>query len=295
MSPLTSGPTVADLLQARDFSAQERRVARALLADYPRAGLGSAAALAQAAGVSTPTVVRFAQTLGFAGYTGLQAALLDEVSERAASPAAQYAARLARHPGRAGHWLADGIAAAQGALAGLASIPDAELARAVQLIGDPKLGVSAFGGRYSHMVARYLTLYLEQIRPGVRVQPSETLPPGEFIDASKRDLYVVYDFRRYQSSTIRQATALKEAGAVIICVTDPWLSPIARLAEVVLPVSVASATPFDSDVAAFALTELIAGAVLEEAGPTALKRLQRWDAADAGDALESRYLGGDTA
>lgn len=50
----------------------ERKIARAILASYPLAGLEPIADLAGAAGVSAPSVVRFARTLGFDGYRGLQ-------------------------------------------------------------------------------------------------------------------------------------------------------------------------------------------------------------------------------
>ena len=53
--------TVAEGVRAvlGDFSASERKVARSLLAAYPVAGLETVAQLAERAGVSPPTVVRF--------------------------------------------------------------------------------------------------------------------------------------------------------------------------------------------------------------------------------------------
>src|SRR3954466_9100420 len=62
------------------LSKAERRVGRALLADYPSAGLASAARLAERAEVSPPTVLRFAQSLGYEGFTDLQVALRAELS-----------------------------------------------------------------------------------------------------------------------------------------------------------------------------------------------------------------------
>ncbi|MEV6986170.1 hypothetical protein AB0M95_33595 [Sphaerisporangium sp. NPDC051017] len=51
--------SVAERIRGRmgQLSAGERKVARALLAHYPSAGLGSTHELAQRAGVSAPTVV----------------------------------------------------------------------------------------------------------------------------------------------------------------------------------------------------------------------------------------------
>src|SRR3954471_2202768 len=69
-----------------DLSRAERRVGRALLADYPSAGLASAARLAERAEVSPPTVLRFAQSLGYEGFTDLQVALRAELSARSSGP-----------------------------------------------------------------------------------------------------------------------------------------------------------------------------------------------------------------
>ena len=106
------------------LTAGERKVARALLADYPRAGLGSAADLAGAAGVSAPTVVRFARSLGFAGYSDLSVALVGELGERTSSPATKFAAR--RSSG-------DVLRTVIGQIEKLGDIPAAEIDAAVGL------------------------------------------------------------------------------------------------------------------------------------------------------------------
>ena len=66
------------LVQAKmdEFSNGERKVARALLAQYPTAGLTTVADLAASAGVSSPTVVRFVTRLGFTGFATFQRSLV---------------------------------------------------------------------------------------------------------------------------------------------------------------------------------------------------------------------------
>ena len=79
--------TVADVTERAmgRLSAAERRVARALLADYPSAGLSTVAELAERAQVSPPTVVRFAQRVGLPGFGALQTALRDELTRRSST------------------------------------------------------------------------------------------------------------------------------------------------------------------------------------------------------------------
>src|SRR6476619_5370908 len=60
----------------------ERRVARALLATYPSAGLESLPQLAESAGVTGPTVLRFVRKIGYDGYPDFQRSLRLEVQAR---------------------------------------------------------------------------------------------------------------------------------------------------------------------------------------------------------------------
>ena len=58
-----------------DMTPSERRVARALLATYPTAGLESLPQLAEAANVTGPTVLRFVRKIGYDGYPDFQRSL----------------------------------------------------------------------------------------------------------------------------------------------------------------------------------------------------------------------------
>jgi DNA-binding MurR/RpiR family transcriptional regulator len=71
----------------------ERKVARALLAAYPVAGLETVAELARRAQVSGPTVIRFAAKLGYERYPDFQQALKNELLARESTPAAQISSR----------------------------------------------------------------------------------------------------------------------------------------------------------------------------------------------------------
>jgi DNA-binding MurR/RpiR family transcriptional regulator len=256
-----------------------------LLADYPRAALGTSAELAAAAGVSPPTVVRFARSLGHTGFPALQQALLDELSQRAASPLSLYErSRAARAEG---HWLERGVQVTTAAIAqSLTAIPKAELDAAVTLLADPRMRVRAVGGRFSGYVASYLARALRQIRPNVSApDDGQTVDAADVIDADRRDVFVVFDLRRYQTRTVERATQLAAAGAHIVCITDEWLSPVAQVAEVVLPTSVRSSGAFDSAAAAFVLSELLVEAVLDRLGPAAVDRMARCEAASANEVL----------
>lgn len=272
--------TVAERLRdgLAALSPQERRVARALLANYPHAGLRASSELAEVSGVSAPTVVRFARAVGFAGYRDMQQALLTELSDRQASPVTRYEEARADRDGST-HWMEHGrITAADAINSSLGHIPQAELDAAVQMLANPKMQITAQGGRYSNFVAQYFALHLQQIRRNVSCR-SEALTVGlsATIDAGKHDVYVLYDVRRYQRSTVELAHALADRGAHLIVITDPWLSPAANVADVVLPTSVRSSSTFDSLAPAFVLSELLIGAVLDACGEEGVRRIKQWD------------------
>ena len=70
-----SGDALLALLGGRRLSPAQRRIAQYLLDHMPASAFLSSVALAQRAGVSQPSVTRFAAALGFSGYPALREAL----------------------------------------------------------------------------------------------------------------------------------------------------------------------------------------------------------------------------
>jgi DNA-binding MurR/RpiR family transcriptional regulator len=275
----TASVTVAELIQERMSALRpaERRVALVLLADYPSAGLGTVADLAERVGVSAPSVMRFAQGLGFDGFGALQAALRAELTRRSTGPLGRI--RWQAEEGSNAELLIRRAAQlAELVQTSLAAIPPADLDATIALLADPSRRLFLVGGRVSRLVAEYLGLHLERIRPQVRML---TDPQGRdvhhLLDTTKRDVYLLCDFRRYQRSTIELAKAVRRKGATIVLVTDEHLSPVAADAEIVLPVSVDSPSPFDSMAAALVLTELLVIPVLERLGARGQARMAAWE------------------
>lgn len=254
--------------------ATERRVARALLSHYPAAGLEPAVKLAERAGASAPTVTRYIARLGFAGYREFQQTLRDEMTARATSPMTQpfrYSADTA-----ATGLLGDvGEVNARLLTDCFASLPAEEFQEAVELLSDHRRRVLAVGGRFSRVMADFLDLHLRMLRDQTRalgVHRDDTAIV--LLDLGRRDVVVVFDFRRYQHDVIDFARRARRQGAKVILVTDLWLSPIAEFADLVLPLRTENGSPFDSLVPAAALVETLAVAMLARLGEDALSRLR---------------------
>ena len=152
----------------------ERRVARKLLSQYPVAGLDTVASLAVGAGVSGPTVLRFAKSLGFPSFRDFQSALRSEVGQREESNLSQAVLGVAGEQGPR-DILTD---ARQAYLRGIehtfSTLVGDEVDRVVRLLADPKRTILAFGGAYSAILADHLLAQLSPMRPGVATRSPST-------------------------------------------------------------------------------------------------------------------------
>ena len=236
----------------------ERRAALALLANYPVLGLGTVAQFARAAGVSSPTILRFATRMGFSTYAALQTRLRTELEDQLKSPLAKV-----KDGTRAGE---PGIGAlAEAARANIGDtfhhLPAAELEAVVSLLSDERRDLYLLGGRFTDALARYMAAHLRILRPGVvHMAGQEGNWRDALLDIGRRDVLVVFDIRRYQADLGRVAAAASRRGATIVLVTDSWLSPIASVAAHVLPARISVPSPWDSSAALMVIAEtLIAG------------------------------------
>jgi DNA-binding MurR/RpiR family transcriptional regulator len=259
------------------LSKAERRVGRALLADYPSAGLASAARLAERAEVSPPTVLRFAQSLGYDGFAGLQVALRAELTAQSSGPIT----RLPDAPA-AGGLLDRLLRQARGqndrAVETLALLPEPALDAAVALLSDAGRPVHLHGGRFSHLLAAHLAAHLEQLRPGVRLLTDPRgRDLGSMMELTRRDVVVLFDYHRYQRSAADLAAAVHRAGATVVLITDDLACPVAPDAEVVLAASSTVGTVYQSMAAGFLLTELLIPLVMDAIGEPARTRMALWE------------------
>lgn len=259
------------------LSKAERRVGRALLADYPSAGLASAARLAERAEVSPPTVLRFAQSLGYDGFTDLQVALRAELTERSNGPITRLPATPAAD-GSLEALLRQARAQNDRAIATLVELPEVAVEAAVALMADTSRPLHLHGGRFSHLLAMQLVAHLEQLRPGVRLLGDpDGRDLGTMVELTRRDVVVLFDYHRYQRSVADLAARVHRAGATVLLVTDDLACPVAPEAEVVLAASSTVGTTYQSMAAGFLLTELLIPLVMEAIGEPARTRMALWE------------------
>jgi DNA-binding MurR/RpiR family transcriptional regulator len=270
--------SIAEKIRQRvgELSPSERRVARALLTGPPTIGLESSVRLARFAGVSGPTVSRFIAELGFGSYADFQRALHEEIAARVMTPVEVY------HRHQQGERSADVLGTSARTLgeavtASVSGLDPQEYGRAVALIADGGRQVVVTGGWFSQLLAGYLSSVLRELRPGVRlVGPSASDRAGAIADIGRRDTVVAFDFRRYERDTLEIARAAQAAGGRILLVTDPWLSPVADIADAVLTAQVSGPAPFESLTPALAVVETLITSVVDALGEPGRKRFERF-------------------
>ncbi|MFE7846682.1 MurR/RpiR family transcriptional regulator [Microbacterium sp. NPDC057407] len=263
-----------------DCSPAERKVARVLLSAYPSAGFETVARLAERASVSGPTVLRFVQRLGYKGFPDFQEALRRDLDERSASPLRIHQSQGPRD-GDSGTLRDRAAAISQRTLQQtFAEVSTHDLDRCVELISTASGSVLVAGGRYSGLLGRVLAQHLEQLRPRVRVLPEAPSARAALVeDLGRRDVLVLFDFRRYEEHTQRLAKAARARHASVVLFTDIWLSPIASDADVVLTSETAAPSPFDALTPILALVETVVAGCFDRLGDAAVERMSRADRA----------------
>lgn len=273
-------PTIEDQLRAAigTMTRAERQLAGHILRHYPVAVLGSVTQLARGAEVSSPTVVRLAQKMGFGGYPGLQAAVREELEARLVSPLAKHDRWAAQAP--EGHVLNRFADAVLGNLqATLAQIDHDDFDATARLLADPGRKVFATGGRITLAMAEYFVTHMKVIRPEVELlMPVSNAWPPALLEMRPGDVLLAFDIRRYENNVLQLVEMAAEQGAEVVLMTDPWVSPAAAHARFRFSAQIEVPSAWDSTVALQVLVETLMAAVQSLTWQSTEARMQRLEA-----------------
>lgn len=272
--------TIADRVQAAfdDFTRAERRAVNALMRNYPVSGLGSITTLAQAAEVSTPTIARMVQKIGFRGYPDFQAALRTELEEQLSSPLAKHERWSGGAPDT--HILnrfAD--AAMENMRQTLALIDPAEFDAACDLLAGEERRIFTVGGRITHALADYFCTHLQVIRDRVIAMAANPSSWAHSLISMRRgDILVIFDIRRYESDLGKLADIAAERGVEVILFTDQWGSPIAPMASRRFNCRIEVPSAWDSSAATMVVLETLIAGVQQRIWESTSSRMKELEA-----------------
>ncbi len=224
------------------LSKQLKLIARHVEQHRDHLGLEGIQEVASQCAVQPSAVVRFAKHFGFSGYSELQRIFRDGLSRQIA-PGRTYRARI-REVIEAGgrdlssteiaqEFLTGSIAAMQELQSGLHATP---FRKAVDLLADAD-AIWIAGSRRSFPVAAYLEYALQHTdKRIVLISALGSMHFGQVRAVRKGDVMIAISFAPYAEETIEVAREAQRRGARLIAITDSRMSPLARDAQVVLPV-----------------------------------------------------------
>ena len=250
----------------------QRRIAHSLVEHATRAAYLSAAEVAELAGVSQPSVTRFAMALGYSGYPALRR----ELRQLTAAPGAETSEHNAMQravQAEAGHLerLRDQ----------LERLDDVERAAALLTAGGP---LPVLGLRAAAPLAGYFGYFAAKVHPDVRVLDTggtallDRLDQARAAGARAMLAIVLPRYPRESLDAIREARA---AGCAVVAITDSLVSPVSEIADVVLPAAVGTQLVFDLHTGPMAMAMVLLQAICDAAPETAQRRLEEFEATAA--------------
>jgi len=234
--------------------------------------LDTVARLAKGVGVQPSAMVRFAQALGYGGFSELQRVFRTRLLERSNhSPRLRnYRERIEAF--RAGHarsgpggvldqFVADGIASLEQLHEHVAQ---ADLAEAVRELAAART-IYVLGHRRSFPVAYYLSYALTQLELNAPLLDSVggmLREPARLIGA--KDALLVVSFKKYTPEVVEVAKECHARKVPVIAITDNALSPLARVAKVCFQIEERTSNPFRMLVAPLCLAQALVVALGEQ-------------------------------
>lgn len=232
------------------FTPSERQIANLLLGDPLATGFSSATDLAHHLRISTSTVVRFAQALGFRGWLELQGAIKHESTER--QRLVDMAPVEEKFLGAFVNTEVDNLKYMLG--------QDDELDAAAELLAGAAT-VWLLGNRASRFAVGMAHHFMNMTRPNVRLLRGDVrVVPDQLLDVGPGQAALVVCISRYAQATLDLTSYLARRMPVVL-LTDEFASPLLAQATVSLRFATAGVSSWKSSTGAFSMTQALVMAV----------------------------------
>jgi len=239
---------------------QLQRIARYALDKPDELALGTVAAIAAAADVQPSAMIRFANALGFGGFSEMQQVFRGHLIERSSSYRERIAQlrRSPRTPAEGGGVLHQFVGDAVAELGHLEeNVHAAEITAAAALI-CAATRVHVLAQRRAFPVACYLAYALGQLELRTHLLDGVGGMLGETLRGiAPDDLLIVASFHAYSQDVVDAAAAAHARGIPVVALTDSALSPLKPSARVCFELGESSQQAFRSLVAPICLAQAL--------------------------------------
>ncbi|MFB7633765.1 MurR/RpiR family transcriptional regulator [Streptomyces sp. NPDC056149] len=271
----TAGTTVTGtaarlqrLFEGHRLTPTQRRIAHCMVRRAADAPFLSSVELAELAGVSQPSVTRFAVALGFDGYPALRRHLRDVApAEKSAAPGAhnEYQQAVQAEIDNLRH-LADALAD---------PTPVTEAGRLLAASRPlPVLGLRAATAQ-----AAGFAYFARKVHPDVRLLDEGGTMLTDRIDAAVHagaSALLCFALPRHPREVIDALAYAGAAGLTVVTVADSAFAPVARHTDLLLPAPVGTGLAFDTACAPMLLGRVLLEAMCDDL-PDAQARLEEFD------------------
>ncbi|MEU8677137.1 MurR/RpiR family transcriptional regulator [Streptomyces sp. NPDC048560] len=277
MSGSSPAARLQRLFEGRRLTPTQRRIAHSMVRRAADAPFLSSVELAELAGVSQPSVTRFAVALGFDGYPALRRHLR-EVAPAETAPGTEDAYNEYQQAVRAE------IENLQH-LTELLADP-APVERAGRLLAGSR-PLPVLGLRAASSQARGFGYFAAKVHPDVRVLDEGGSALLDRIDAVSRagaTALMCFALPRHPREVLDGLAYAQEQGLTVVTVADSAFAPVAKHSDLLIPGAVGTGLAFDTACAPMLLGRVLLEAMCD-ALPEAQARLEDFDARAAARGL----------
>lgn len=264
------------LFEGHRLTPTQRRIAHSMVRRASDAPFLSSVELAELAGVSQPSVTRFAVALGFDGYPALRRHL------REVAPAGPVADTGSRNEYQ------QAVAAEIENLRHLAEVlADPAPVREAGALLAASRPLPVLGLRAAAAQAHGFAYFAAKVHPDVRLLGEGGTMLRDRVDAAVRagaTALLCFALPRHPREVVDALTHAKEAGLTVVTVADSAFAPVAKVSDLLLPAAVGTGLAFDTACAPMLLGRVLLEAMCDDL-PDAQARLEEFDARAAARGL----------
>ncbi|WP_066954222.1 MurR/RpiR family transcriptional regulator [Streptomyces lushanensis] len=264
------------LFEGHRLTPTQRRIAHSMVRRAGDAPFLSSVELAELAGVSQPSVTRFAVALGFDGYPALRRHL------REVAPGA---------PVEGGTSLNEYQQAVRGEIENLRQLAELladpePVERAGRLLAASR-PLPVLGLRAASSQARGFAYFAAKVHPDVRLLDEGGTMLADRVDTARHagaSTLLCFALPRHPKEVVETLAYARSAGLTVVTVADSAFAPVAKHSDLLIPAAVGTGLAFDT-----ACAPMLVGRMLLEAMcdglPEAQARLEEFDARAAARGL----------
>ncbi|MFF0437157.1 MurR/RpiR family transcriptional regulator [Streptomyces sp. NPDC004327] len=255
------------LLEGQRLTPTQRRIAHCMVRRAADVPFLSSVELAELAGVSQPSVTRFAVALGFDGYPALRRHLRESMPAAAEEAAAynEYQQAVLGEIENLRH------------LAELLADP-APVERAGRLLAASR-PLPVLGLRAASSQARGFAYFAGKVHPDVRLLDEGGTMLDDRIDAAVRagaTALLCFALPRHPREVVDALAYARRAGLTVVTVAESAFAPVAAHSDLLIPAAVGTGLAFDTACAPMLLGRVLLEAMADEL-PDAQARLEEFD------------------